>query len=80
METTTFEKIGKNEYFVTIYPQSFIDEMYGDMFDDMLLEYTIKIENNFVSEIRFAIQIASFSRDIGQQIVIDESEFTKRVF
>ena len=75
LESTTFEKISNDEYLVTIYPQSLL----GDMFGDTVFEYTIKIKDNFVSEIRFAGNTASISRNIGEQIIIDESEFEKRV-
>lgn len=79
LESTTFEKKSNNEYFIVVDPQSLI----GDMFGDMVFEYTIKVTGNFISEISFGSNtngiayITTISRDIGQQITIDESEFTR---
>ncbi len=77
LESTTFEKKNSNEYLITIYPQNLIN---GNMFGDMVFEYTIKKESNFISEILFAGKKATISRDIGQQIIIDEFEFTRRAY
>lgn len=74
LESTTFEKINSDEYKVTIYPQNLLSDMFGDT----VFEYTIKVENNFILEIRFAGNITSISREIGAQVTIDESQFVKR--
>ena len=74
LESTTFEKINSDEYKVTIYPQNLLEDMFGDT----VFEYMIKVKNNFILEIRFAGNIISISREIGEQVTIDESQFVKR--